>query len=67
MSSDFQRISDSKLAWRRSQAQRPVEEKLAILERLRDRARTIRTATRHKQNTVADTGVENSSTLSKGG
>lgn len=67
MSSDFQRISESKLAWRRSQAQRPVEEKLAILERLRDRARTIRTATRHKQSTVADTEVENGGTLSKGG
>lgn len=42
MTFDLQRIMESKRAWRRSLAQRPVAEKLALLDALRDRARTIR-------------------------
>ena len=41
---DLQRILESKLALRRSLAQRPVAEKLALLDVLRDRARAIRAA-----------------------
>ena len=49
MSFDLQRIIESKRAWRRSLAQRPVAEKLALLEELRDRAGAIRAAaTRQK-------------------
>ena len=44
MSFDLQRILASKQALRRSLAARPVAEKLAMLETLRDRARTIRQA-----------------------
>jgi len=45
----LQRIIESKRAWRRSLAQRPVAEKLALLDELRDRARAIRAAaTRRK-------------------
>ena len=54
MSSDLERISDGKVAWRRSQAHRPVEEKLALLEKLRDRAQVIRVAARRGQKSGAE-------------
>lgn len=44
MTFDLQRILESKRALRRSLAQRPVAEKLALLDALRDRVRAIRTA-----------------------
>lgn len=44
MTFDLQRIIESKRAWRHALAQRPVAEKLAMLDALRDRARTIRAA-----------------------
>jgi hypothetical protein len=44
MTFDLQRIIESKRAWRRSLAQRPVAEKLAMLDELRDRTRAIRAA-----------------------
>ena len=49
MSFDFQRITEGKRAWRRSLAQRPVAEKLALLDALRDRTRTIRAAAKRKE------------------
>ncbi len=44
MTFDLQRILESKRALRRSLAQRPVAEKLALLDALRDRVRAIRAA-----------------------
>jgi hypothetical protein len=44
MTFDLQRIIESKRAWRRELAQRPIAEKLAMLDTLRDRARIIRAA-----------------------
>jgi len=44
MTFDLQRIIESKRAWRRALAQRPVSEKLAMLDALRDRTRAIRAA-----------------------
>jgi len=52
MISDLQRIMESKRAWRRSLAQRPVAEKLALLDELRDRARAIRAAAKRQQATA---------------
>ena len=52
MTSDLQRIIESKRAWRRSLAQRPVAEKLALLDELRDRARAIRAAATRQQATA---------------
>jgi hypothetical protein len=46
MSFDLTRILDGKRALRRTLAARPVAEKLAMLDVLRDRVRTIRSATR---------------------
>lgn len=45
MTFDLQRILESKQALRRNLASRPVSEKLAMLDALRDRTRTIRAAT----------------------
>ncbi|WP_337286474.1 hypothetical protein [Candidatus Methylomirabilis sp.] len=45
MTFDLQRILESKRALRRSLVQRPVAEKLALMDVLRDRARVIRSAT----------------------
>lgn len=45
MTFDLQQIIESKRARRRALAQRPVAEKLAMLEALRDRTRTLRAAT----------------------
>lgn len=44
MTFDLQRILESKRALRRSLAQRPVAEKLVLLDTLRDRVRAIRAA-----------------------
>jgi hypothetical protein len=44
MTFDLQHIIESKYVYRRALAQRPVAEKLAMLDALRDRARTIRAA-----------------------
>ena len=52
MTSDLQRIIESKRAWRRSLAQRPVAEKLAMLDELRDRTRAIRAAAARRKATV---------------
>jgi hypothetical protein len=65
VSSDFRSIGESKSAWRRAQAQRPIEEKLAILEKLRDRARTLQAATRRKKDTAADAGPKKRSVPSR--
>lgn len=48
MSFDLQRILESKRALRRTLASRPLAEKLAMLDALRDRARTIREAATRK-------------------
>jgi len=42
MNLDLQKILESKRAWRRNLAARPVAEKLRLLEVLRDRAMAIR-------------------------
>ncbi len=44
MTFDIQRVIESKRAYRRLLAQRPVAEKLAMLDELRDRTRAIRAA-----------------------
>lgn len=44
MSFDLQRVLESKRTLRRSLASRPVAEKLAMLDALRNRVRTIREA-----------------------
>ncbi len=44
MTFDLQRILESKRALRRALAQRPVAEKLTLLDVLRDRVRAIRAA-----------------------
>jgi hypothetical protein len=50
MTFNLQRILESKRALRRNPAGRPVAEKPAMLDALRDRARAIRgTATRQKR------------------
>lgn len=46
MTFDLQQILESKRALRRSLASRPVAEKLALLDALRDRAIAIRQASR---------------------
>ena len=53
MTFDLQRILESKRALRRSLAQRPVAEKLALLDTLRDRVRVIRAAATERAATVA--------------
>jgi hypothetical protein len=45
MTDDLRRILESKRAFRRMLANRPVSEKLRMLDVLRDRLRTIRKAT----------------------
>jgi len=49
MTFDLQRILESKRALRRSLAQRPVAEKLALLDVLRERTRAIRAAARRAE------------------
>ena len=53
MTFDLQRILESKRALRRSLAQRPVVEKLALLDVLRDRVRVIRAAAKERAATMA--------------
>ena len=53
MTFDLQRILESKRALRRSLAQRPVAEKLALLDVLRDRVRVIRAAATERAATMA--------------
>jgi hypothetical protein len=53
MTFDLQRILESKRALRRSLAQRPVAEKLALLDVLRDRVRAIRAAATARAETMA--------------
>jgi hypothetical protein len=52
MTFDLQRVIESKRAYRRSLAQRPVAEKLAMLDELRDRTRAIRAAAARREATV---------------
>ncbi len=52
MTFDLQRIFESKRALRRSLAQRPVAEKLVLLDVLRDRALAIRGAAKRHAATV---------------
>lgn len=49
MTFDLERILESKRALRRSLAQRPVAEKLALLDVLRDRTRAIRSAGKRRE------------------
>lgn len=49
MTFDLQRIIKSKHAYRRVLAQQPAAEKLAMLEALRDRTRTLRAAASRSQ------------------
>ena len=59
MTSDLQRIMESKRAWRRSLAQRPMAEKLPLLDDLRDRARAIcAAATRQEATAVRESPAE---------
>ena len=59
MSFDLQRILESKRTLRRSLASRPVAEKLAMLDALRNRARTIReAATRQEVATFRESAPE---------
>lgn len=51
MTFDLQGILESKRALRRNLASRPVAEKLAMLDALRDRLRTIREAATRKEST----------------
>ena len=53
MTFDLQRILESKRTLRRNLAGRPVAEKLAMLDALRDRARTIRGAATRKESPVS--------------
>jgi hypothetical protein len=52
MTVDLKRIIESKRALRRSLASLPVAKKLAMLDALRDRERTIREAARRHQSAV---------------
>ncbi len=52
MTFDLQRILESKRAWRRSMARRPVAEKLALLDTMRDRLLAIRGAAARRDATV---------------
>ncbi len=52
MTFDLLRILESKRARRQNLASRPVAEKLAMLDALRDRARAIRGATLRKKSIV---------------
>lgn len=55
MTSDFdlERVLESKRAYRRDLRSRPIGEKLAMLDALRDRARTIRKAAVRLESTVS--------------
>ena len=51
MTNDLRRIVESKRAFRRMLANRPVSEKLRMLDALRDRLRTIREAVERGRST----------------
>ena len=51
MTLDLKRVLESKRARRQELARRPLAEKLALLQALRDRARTIREAARRNKPT----------------
>lgn len=52
MTFDLQRVVESKRAYRRKLAQRPVAEKLAMLDELRERTRAIRSAGARREATA---------------
>jgi hypothetical protein len=52
MTFDLQRVIESKRVYRHSLAQRPVAEKLAMLDELRDRTRAIRAAAARREATL---------------
>ncbi len=58
MTFDLQRILESKRALRRSLAQRPVAEKLALLDVLRDRVRVSPAATERAATMVREAPSE---------
>jgi len=58
MTFDFERILASKQALRRHLASRPVAEKLAMLDALRDRARAIRAAAARKMFSAPESAQE---------
>jgi len=60
MTFDLERILASKQALRRDLASRPVAEKLAMLDALRDRARAIRAAAAHKMFSQAPESAQKS-------
>jgi len=67
MTFDLQRILEGKRAWRRSLAQRPVAEKLVLLDALRDRALSIRAAaTRQESARLRESPAGISSQAAKG-
>jgi len=53
MTFDLQRILESKRRFRRTLASRPVAEKLAMLDDLRERTRALRGATTRSETTKA--------------
>ena len=60
MTFDLERILASKQALRRDLASRPVAEKLAMLDALRDRARAIRAAAARKMFSQAPESAQKS-------
>ncbi len=61
MTLDLQRILEGKQTLRRNLASRPVSEKLAMLDALRDRTRTIRAAARRKESPASPENAPESS------
>jgi hypothetical protein len=58
MSFDLQRILESKRTLRRNLASRPVAEKLAMLDALRERARAIRQAATRPEEAFRESAPE---------
>ena len=58
MTFDLLQILESKRALRQNLASRPVAEKLAMLDALRDRARTIRAAATREESAVSPHTVD---------
>ncbi|MFA5800017.1 MAG: hypothetical protein WC840_03600 [Candidatus Peribacteraceae bacterium] len=65
MTFDLQRILESKQSLRRNLASRLVSEKLAMLDALRDRARTIRAAAPRKESPASPDSAQESPTGAK--
>jgi hypothetical protein len=61
MNLDLQRILEGKRSHRRNLANRLVSEKLAMLDALRDRARTIRAASQRKESPASPENAPESS------